>query len=1184
MRIVKVILLALLALAVVLAVAFVPLANIAFTRFEPEVREYLQARYPQLRFASIELSWQDRRALISARDFSSDFDFSASKITVPIELWQSLRQARLVSGNIELHEPKLRINIAATSGAASLDLAALRQMLDAIDGFSWQQAQIELVGEDSNLSLSSSGNFSRQGSQVALQGNIANDLGQQARFRFQGQLDSAHGDLYLSSSNWSMPTDLLPDKLELSAARWSGEAWLDWRSGSWSAARWRNNFLELERGSQRLLLSGGSGAWSLEQRRLDFDGWWHSRFPRQSGRLLLEYADGVRLSLQQLALSPWLDFIAEDRPQLEHLQRLQVQGVLENLQLRSGDDGGAWQAQLADLSWAPSLDNPSLTAVSAQADGSWQGDDLAGSSYRLQAEFSALESALSWPRLFRESLSLAQAQGRLELDGSGKDWDLRLADTKLLDSIGNALSIDARVANSGAWELDLSSGGQPLSAAYHAVPDAIAATSPATDWLRGNISDADIESLRLQMRQGLSSSASEDLRWSLDVNASAIAGRFAVDWPPFQSEKLQLSASDQGLVVRSPGLVSANLEPTAVEAQLIGDSFQLKALVSADIAGQLAWLQSSPLAERLPQNLSQLDLRGPALSALNLRLDLTSGVITEQNSVVRLQGLSAELPGQLRLERLQGDLELLPEGWQFERMTAQLNGSDIAISPSGDKFLVSGNFDPAQLLPANTLAAAAFVGGSSDFQALLSFADGGIDLAITSSGEGLALTLPPPLAKAADASSAFNLSLTIKPDAYQLGQLQFHGVNAAWIIPTAEPPSWALAYGAALPPLTPKHAALSLKLDELDLQRWAPLAALLSASSTGAEWSPPAIDIDIARVLYQDYSLRDLRISSGADGAYQISSNKFSAEVAAGSVWAINFARLELPALGDQAGSDTTSKPINLSALLPEFDLQVDELYYKQKLRGSMSASARKAADGGYRIAPWRLQHPELNLSIDYAQSSVDNIYRNALSLTAQGANINPIADNLSSEQAYLAGAFTWNGAIAANAMKGGDGELEFALADGVIQGERPNAFINFLGLISIDKILQRLRLDFSDINAEGVSFSRLEANMTMASGRLSSSQPLVLISSVGNVNLSGSIDFPANYMDQRLQVTLPLSKSLPIAAIIAGAPQLAPAFWLVDEFSAPAINRLTSASYTLRGNLAEPELVLERIFNDAVE
>ena len=1182
MRTVKVALWALLALAVALAVAFVPLANITFTRFEPEVREYLQARYPQLRFASMELHWQDGQAFISARDFSSDFDFNASKITVPIELWQSLRQARLVSGTIELHEPKLRLNITATSGAVSFDLAALQQMLEAIDGLSWRQAQLELIGADSNFSLSSSGNFSRRGSQFALQSDIANDLGQQASLRFQGQLDSDSGDLYLSSSNWAIPAELLPDQLGLSAARWSGEVWLNRSSGIWRSSRWRNNFLELERGSQRLLLQGGSGAWNHEQRSLNFDDWWHSRFPRQNGRLLLEYADGFRLSLQQLALGPWLDFIAEGRPQFAHLQRLQVQGVLENLQLSSRDDGGNWQASLADLSWIASAASPSLTAIMAEVDGGWQGDDLATSSYQLQVEFSALESVLSWPRLFRESLSLAQTQGRLELDGSATNWNLDLADIQLLDSSGNALDLDARVQSSGAWQLDLSSGGQPLSAAYHAVPDAIPATSKATDWLRANISSANIESLRLQMRQD--SIQPENLSWNIDVNASAVAGRFAAAWPPVQAAELRLSASDQGLIVRSPHLASANLEPTAVEARLVEDSLQLKALVSADIADQLAWLQSSPLAERLPQNLLQLDLRGPALSALNFRLDLASGAITEQNSIVRLQSLSAELPGALSLERLQGDLGLSPEGWQFERMTAKLNGSDMAISPSGDQFLVEGRFDPVQLLPANMLAAAAFVGGSSDFQALIGLEGDSIDLAITSSGEGLALTLPQPLAKAADASGALSLSLTIKPNDYQLGKLQFHGINAAWIIPATEPPSWALAYDAALPPLTPGRAALSLNIAELDLQSWAPLALLLGASSAGADFAPPVLDIDIARVLYNRHSLRDLRIRSAAAGAYQVSSDKFSAEATVGPIWMLNFARLELPALDDRASSDTSSKPINLAVLLPEFDLQVDELYYKQKLRGSMSASARKAGDGGYRIAPWRLQNPELNLSIDYAQSSADNIYRNALSLTARGANINPIAENLSSEQAYLASSFTWNGGIAANAIKGGNGKLEFQLVDGVIQGDRPNAFINFLGLISIDKILQRLRLDFSDVNAEGVSFSRLEANMTMASGLLSTEQPLVLISSAGNVNLSGSINFPANYIDQRLQVTLPLSKSLPIAAIIAGAPQLAPAFWLVDEFSAPAINRLTSASYTLRGDLAEPELVLERLFNEAIE
>ena len=1183
MRIVTIVLLAMLATAVALAIAFVPLANIAFTRFEPEVREYLQARYPQLRFESIELSWQDGQAVISARDFSSDFDFSASEVRVPIELGQSLRQARLVSGNIELQEPKLRINI-AEGAAASADLAELRSALEGIGGLTWRQAQIELIGADSNLSLSSSGDFNWQGQQVALQGSLGNDLGQQARFRFQSDLDAASGDLYFSSSNWSVPTTLIPAELGLNVARWSGETWLERRAGDWSAVRWRNNFLELGRGQQRLMLQGGSGTWNREQRNLNFDDWRHASYPLLNGRLLLEYEDGVRLSLQQLALSPWLNFLAEERPQLQRLQALQPQGVLQSLQLRSYDAGGEWQAQLADLSWAASADNPSLTAVDAEVDGSWQGDELASSSHQVQAELSTLESTFGWPLLYSESLSLSRAQGRLEFDGAGDDWDLRLRDIRLRESSANAVAMDARVSASGAWELNLSSGGQQLSSVYQLVPDAIPETTEATSWLRANTTAAGIDALRLQMRQDSSSSAAANLRWNLDINASAVDGRFAPDWPPFQADKLRVSASDQILVVQSPRLTTGNLAPTAVEATLADDNLAVKALVSADIAEQLVWLQGSPLAEQLPQNLLQLDLRGPALSAINFRVDLNSGAIAEQNSIVRLQGLGAELPGQLSLERLQGDLELLAAGWQFERMTAQLNGAEVEIYPRGDKFVLAGELAPAQLLPDNMLALAAFVSGSSYFQALIGLEDDGVDLAIASSGEGITLTLPLPLTKAATAHSDFSLSLTIKPDAYQLGKLQFQGVNAAWIMPADAPPSWALAYGTALPPLTPERTALSLHLEELDLQSWAPLALLLGATNTGTEFTPPILDIDIARVRYQGYSLRDLRLSNAAADGYQISSNKFDGTLKIADVWNLNFSNLELPTLGAASDNTSNSRAWNLALLLPEFDLQVDELYYKQKLRGNMQAQGRQQAGGGYRVAPWRLQHPELNLSIDYAQSSTDNIYRNALSLVAEGTNINPVADNLSSEQAYFAGSVSWNGAIAADAIKGGDGALELKLADGFIQGDRPNAFINFLGLISIDKILQRLRLDFSDVNAEGTTFSRLEANMTLASGRLYSDQPLILISNAGNVSLSGSIDFPANYMDQRLQVTLPLSKSLPIAAIIAGAPQLAPAFWLTDRLAAHTINRFTSASYTLRGDLADPELVLERLFNDAVE
>lgn len=135
---------------------------------------------------------------------------------------------------------------------------------------------------------------------------------------------------------------------------------------------------------------------------------------------------------------------------------------------------------------------------------------------------------------------------------------------------------------------------------------------------------------------------------------------------------------------------------------------------------------------------------------------------------------------------------------------------------------------------------------------------------------------------------------------------------------------------------------------------------------------------------------------------------------------------------------------------------------------------------------------------------------------------------------------------------------------------------MRLIGLLNFDNILRRLRLDFSDVTAQGTAFDRVHGTADVNGGLLTLRGPLQIDAPAATLTLSGSVDLVSRELDQRLGVTLPVSQSLPIAAIAVGAPIVGGALFLADQLFGDALDRATTLHYRVRGPWTSPQVTLE--------
>ncbi|MGI9276516.1 MAG: AsmA-like C-terminal region-containing protein, partial [Endozoicomonas sp.] len=163
------------------------------------------------------------------------------------------------------------------------------------------------------------------------------------------------------------------------------------------------------------------------------------------------------------------------------------------------------------------------------------------------------------------------------------------------------------------------------------------------------------------------------------------------------------------------------------------------------------------------------------------------------------------------------------------------------------------------------------------------------------------------------------------------------------------------------------------------------------------------------------------------------------------------------------------------------------------------------------------------------------------------------------------------------------DGSVHLELDQGSLKKLEGGAgALKLFGLFNLETLTRRLRLDFSDLYTQGISFDDLDGTLRFNEGIITFDEPLVVEGPSSNFKIDGIVDTNAETMDVSLVVTLPVTSNLPILSYLLGsAPQVAGFFYLADKLVGRQVDQLASIRYRIQGSFDDPQVSLDQLFSN---
>ncbi len=176
-----------------------------------------------------------------------------------------------------------------------------------------------------------------------------------------------------------------------------------------------------------------------------------------------------------------------------------------------------------------------------------------------------------------------------------------------------------------------------------------------------------------------------------------------------------------------------------------------------------------------------------------------------------------------------------------------------------------------------------------------------------------------------------------------------------------------------------------------------------------------------------------------------------------------------------------------------------------------------------------------------------------------------------------------WQGSPAGFSINNVQGNIGLNMSDGRFDsmGASGSEALRLFGVLNIDTITRRLRLDFSDLYKSGMAFDRVRGRIVLDNGLISLVEPITIKGPSSDFKLSGQLSTKDQNLDMGLVVTLPVTKNIAVVSLLLGQPYVAGAAYLFDKFLGNRVEKFASLRYEIKGGFQEPEVKLDKLFSN---
>ncbi len=708
----------------------------------------------------------------------------------------------------------------------------------------------------------------------------------------------------------------------------------------------------------------------------------------------------------------------------------------------------------------------------------------------------------------------------------------------------------------------------------------------------------------------------EPVGWKDYVAAGSVNSRaafsglklaYAKDWPVADEITGQVAFSGQSMTAVAESMRVAGVALQAPRVR-IGETRNAEIELSLEAVGAGAE-GLARLARALPlagvgRAVDRLDWRGGASAEASVWFPVKRkddwrlvGVIdfADTGVVLRDQGIA--------LERISGELPFTRERLGPARLAARMLNQPVVAALDGwfrPNFRLSlhGTFPLRGLIPASWKTGLAAVVEQVEgrapfdisFQPDESAGDStDLELRVTSSLKGVASRLPAPLQKPVEAVWPFEMTLPLgdaqQPVRFGVGE-RFSG---QWLMRSDY---WQLGLGlggAVVDLPAAENFIVEGSLTALDADQWLGLLAELPSN----ERRQGANEQNVGLSGWLDVAVDNLRVQQASLGAVELSLTRED------NYWRLNgqgetvAGSLRFPASGVADRSivadltrfawpapqlDEPTPPGAPSSLdptrIPALDIVVRDLHWGELDLGEFRLSSHRD-ERGLQIEQVSSRRGGLELtgSGEWSRGVGGPFSRMRIRLATAdlGQTLNQAGFDLALQrgQAVIELDGRWPGSPLDLSLARTDGGLDLVITDGVIPEASPGAG-RLLGLVSLNSIPRRLRLDFSDVFGEGLSFDRVAGHFALAGG-VATTEDMRIDAPAAEVRMRGRTDLENKTYDQVLIVRPGVGSALPVIGALAGGPVGAAAGAALQQIFSRPLSGISEVRYSVTGDWAQP-------------
>lgn len=846
------------------------------------------------------------------------------------------------------------------------------------------------------------------------------------------------------------------------------------------------------------------------------------------------------------------------------------------------------------LAWAETGPVPGVAGVSGQIR-----FDQAGGRLQLDAGASALQLSRVFPKPLafdhlKADVDWAKTAGGVDVTFNRMDFGNR--------DLQGWLSGHYRYPGRGAGQIDLKGGIDRVQAVR--VPDYLPyeAGTDTIKWLRAALKGGEARKVSLVLKGNLDDFPFKGGRTGeFLVEAQVEQGQLEYEpgWPKldditallrFHNEKMEILSSRASTL----GMPLSDVRVGIADLGAAAPVLDIKGKAKGELSKLLAFTTHSPVDGWLGGFTGQIQATGPA------GLDLTIAVPLSAAGESRVTGDLSFAGNRLAFthwpipvaDGVRGVLRFTEKGVASNGLRLTALGGPFtlraATEPSGRmNFRAEGEAASAQVLQGYVPLLAPYAIGHSRFAVDFAIGQGLESLTVRSDLKGTAITAPAPASKAA--GEAWPLLVSLQPgkapaSGWHLGfnvdkraggrlRLSEDGtLRAAQIAvgrPVGEPQAPGLTIRVAQPAIALKPWQALLKGKTGDGQAGA------------ADW-PWRVELDVGRleVGARQFSGVSARVGKAPDQPYwrmtfasdQLTTDADYFPAGRGRLKA-KIARLALPLPASASQALAPSSP-GEDESLPELDVEVGNLLYSGRSVGKLDLHAVQSGKD------WLLDRFSLQSGSGSLQGSARASTGPApvvdVNFKLQSANLGELlerfgyGDTFRKGEGMLDGKLRWPGGLTDYELSRLSGEMSVNFRNGRFAKVNPGA-ARLLGVLSLQSLPRRIRLDFTDMFSDGFAFDSLTGRAAINNGVFASDN-VAMSGPAAAVGIKGRVDLNSETQDIRVRVEPRLSESVALATgaallnPLAGVAALAAQKLLQDP-----VGKIFSVDYEVKGSLTDP-------------